>query len=449
MQVPTLSTLASTEPSKSEEQPPATLLSADVQDAAAFHSAGPYFPEPSVKAIDSTSLTQPNANVDDSAPTHSVTLPEISITSPTHSSPSPLYGKDLSTASATEAKSQRGDDLTHVEPIPHVEPEAATITVQDTAPYAMSREPPALDLSDSDIGVWQENVQVTTDRALLIGISGSPSSGKSTMLNMLKLILPSANPMFCIHQDDFDLPKSVVNLDAKGGHHEGCMESVDWESMRWVLDYTKRKRRLPLHYASKHNEQEEKMLAIGKIDVDLIDGLHAKMESSRYFANTTIGLVEGSLLYHDPQIERLLDVKVFMCVDEHTALSRTLDKAGGNDLEQEEVSKKSFETKLWPSYVQTHAPQFKGNDVEGELDPDLMRKLDIIPQPALTAKMQATQGFEANLQWVYKEILRAVRRISIEQLSDEKLRRKSGRHEPCDCQEGLLGKIRKAIYDFL
>ena len=348
-----------------------------------------------------------------------------------------------------EATIQLGDNLTHVEPIPHIDQEAAATTVLDTTPYKIDREPLAQDLSDPEVDLWLEEPVDNTDRVLLIGISGNPASGKSTILNMLKLILPSADPIFCVHQDDFDLPESVMNLDVKGGYHEKCIENTDWESMRWVLSYAKRKRRLPLHYTTKHDEQKEKVVATAKIDVDLIDGLHAKLESSRYLACTTIGLVIGSLLYHDPEIKKLLDIRLFMHVDKQTALTRTIDRMRTDSFEQEEASKKLFETKLWPSYVQTHAPLFMNNDVEARLNLQLMDKIDIVPQPALSAKIQATRGFDANLQWAYKEILRAVRRINIEQLSNEKLRRRSGRCEPCDCQDGWLGKVRKVIFDFL
>lgn len=421
MEAPTTSTLNSTKGPTGEDQQPVKDSSTDAQAAGAFQSAGPYFPEPPSKTNEWTMAAQSPVAIEDIGVGRSLMLPEINIISSTSSSPSPP-NNTINHTSATDALSLQEDGLTHVEPCVHC--------------LGPDIDLPPTDPEDMD------------GRALMIGISGSPAAGKSTLLNMLKLILPSANPILCIYQDDFDRPMIDVEPNGRQKSHENGMEDVDWESMRWILDYARRRKRLPGHYTSKHNEQEERIAATDKIRIDTIDNLNARLESSGHFAGTTTIIVDGSLLYHDPGIRKLLDINLFLRVDKSTALKRRVGQVGNAGVKRQDAERERLDNIDWPNYAQVYASFFKNLDVEEDLELEVMENLGIIPQPALSARMQATKGFEPNLQWATTEIVQAVRRIEIDKRTKKRLDSET-RYEPCDCRGSLLGKIRKMIYNFL
>ena len=440
VQVPTLSTLSTAKDPKNDDRPSPTSSVSNARDAAAFHSVGPYFPDPPAKAAVSSrsgAMGQLPGQAEDSGAPRSLSLPETNFESPANTSSLLPKSKSLDGMTLVLPTPKVQADLTPVAPIPHAEPGAEANDKAQADGESLS-----LKGSDPETSICRDDIlEKVTDMVILIGISGSPASGKSTLLNMLKLILPSADIIFCVYQDDFEFPGSTAGTSS--GEH------VDWESLTWILKYAKRNGRLPPHYATKHDEQEEKKIAIGNINIGVVEELFASLDRSRYFSRVTVGLIDGSLLFHDSAIKRLLDIKLFMRIDERAALARKLSQREESDPEQREAYELTFKSEVWPAYVKAYSHLFRNNDVEDEVNLDIMEGLNIIPQPALSARIQATQGIEANLRWAHKEILLAMRHIRIEQMLNEKVARNCGRYKPCDCQDGWLGKVRKVIYDFV
>jgi len=100
---------------------------------------------------------------------------------------------------------------------------------------------------------------VTPNAALLIGISGPSSSGKTTLSRLLRDIIPQT---FIIHLDDFYLPDVQIPL-KEGVQDWDCLESLNTPDFYAVLSYVKSHGTSPPDHISKEDQN-----AVGEHGVD-------------------------------------------------------------------------------------------------------------------------------------------------------------------------------------
>ncbi|KAI4137950.1 MAG: hypothetical protein L6R39_007034, partial [Caloplaca ligustica] len=99
--------------------------------------------------------------------------------------------------------------------------------------------------------------------AIMIGLSGAPASGKTTLAHLLSAVLPRASPSFLIHQDDFFIRKHVLipdtDIDGDGEKLDvSYRRTVDFSAFKKLLGYAKREGRLPTNYRGLQQQEEER-----------------------------------------------------------------------------------------------------------------------------------------------------------------------------------------------
>lgn len=261
-------------------------------------------------------------------------------------------------------------------------------------------------------------------KALIIGISGVSSSGKTTLARILRDIFPRA---FILHEDDFY--KTDKEIPVRNGIADwDCLDSIDLPAFEKALTYIRQNGMSPPDFTSKEDQN-----SVGQVDVDrtLIEDLKWKASKWMFADAPPIAIIDGFLLYSEgmKRIRDLCDVKLFLRTDYKTAKARREARSGYVTLEGfwEGMSTRlivsaAFANTLsfaladppgyvdhvvWPNYVQDHAFLFKDGDVEGQLDEDVLNKLDIHAMP------DSAQGnMTACLNWADEVVEQALDRFT-------------------------------------
>ena len=257
------------------------------------------------------------------------------------------------------------------------------------------------------------NMETTLPPLFFLGISGCPSSGKSTLSYLLTLIYPES---ILLHGDDFPkdagvpvLPPPLRCLDSDSKY------AVDLSAMYKVLDHIKTTGRLPNDYSSWF---QNNVMTIEEGQNGVRDGItfgSEGVESLRRLLHSTIKAISGSmpetrsprlvildgfLLYHDPGIRQRLDLMLFLRLSKATAKARRLAKPGwGEDAKPDMywVTEPYFEASVWKNHVQEHAWLFVNGDVEGDLLQEVATKERIDATPMLDWSLQQTSRWAVGL----------------------------------------------------
>lgn len=234
----------------------------------------------------------------------------------------------------------------------------------------------------STLHIIQEPIPVVHHLpAFLIGISGCTSSGKRLLSHLLTSILPSTTPWFILHQNDFFVPQHLLVPSRNDALDADCREAINFTSLIRVITYAKARGKLPLGFHSEQDEDDVHKEASELVSSDVIDELKTVMTNSVMIKEgQVVGLVDGFLLYLDPEIRDLLDVKLFLRAPKEKAVARRMAKPDYVEEGAEEdfwTTEEYFHTTAWPNYVEEHSPLFRNKDVEGEPLFDLCNDLNI------------------------------------------------------------------------
>jgi nicotinamide/nicotinate riboside kinase len=229
-------------------------------------------------------------------------------------------------------------------------------------------------------------------KAIIIGVSGVSSSGKTTLARILRDVFPRA---FILHEDDFyktdkDIPitDGIANWD--------CLDSIDLPAFEAALSYIRQNGTSPPEFTSKEDQN-----SVGKVDVDkvLIDDLKWKASKWMFADAPPIAIIDGFLLYSQGMkaVREQFDVKLFLRTDYATAKARREARKGYVTLEGFWEDPPGYVDKIvWPEYAKEHAFLFEYGDVEGKLKEMELQKLNIQAMPD-----EAQGNMTACVQWAY------------------------------------------------
>ena len=257
----------------------------------------------------------------------------------------------------------------------------------------------------------------------MIGISGAASSGKTTLAHLLLSLFPPEATVFLIQQDDFLVRKTLLvpfysHLHSRSGFEEeegveeeeydaDCAAAYDMEAFKRILRYTKQKGRLPGRYRSAQDVNTEREVALGLAGVgtEVREELSNVLAQSGIVANgRAICIVDGALIYPDPEIRDLLDIKLFLRTSKATSLSRRLSRPeySGPHVGREFFwrTRAYFENMVWRNYMREYAPLFEERDVEGFPERRVCEGLRVRMQPGLDG------GVGETLRWAVRVVLR-------------------------------------------
>ena len=232
----------------------------------------------------------------------------------------------------------------------------------------------------------------TKTKALIVGISGVSSSGKTTLSRLLRDIFPRT---FILHQDDFYKPDVEIPLN-DGVADWDCLEAIDVPAFEEALNHIRQHGTSPPHLKSKEDQN-----SVGEVRIDgsLVEDLKERTSSWISPEAPPIAVIDGFLLFSEGMkaVRDQFDVKLFLRTDYKTAKGRREARSGYVTIEGFWEDPPGYVDKVvWPNYVKDHAFLFKGGDVEGEPDKEQLSLLNIQPMP-----YTAQGDIGACLQWAY------------------------------------------------
>ncbi|GAB1313340.1 ribosylnicotinamide kinase [Madurella fahalii] len=298
-------------------------------------------------------------------------------------------------------------------------------------------------------------------RAVIIGISGCSSSGKTTLARLLRDIFPET---FILHEDDFYKPESELPI--KDGLADwDCPEAISIPDLELALTHIRATGTFPPTVTSLEdlNSVGACPATPGQISAcaaRVRDWLSPGRPGSRIFARTTtttttttttpsspshggdddddhrqpsdrlrVCLVDGFLLYAPPALARvmsLLDVKLFLRAGRATAVGRRGARDGYVTLDGFWKDPPGYvETIVWPNYVEAHRWLFEGAQVEGgRLDAGVLRREGIEVLDA-TEKGEDVE-FGRVLEWAVEAVMRGLERVVLGEESVDGVREGEG-----------------------
>ena len=150
---------------------------------------------------------------------------------------------------------------------------------------------------------------------------------------------------------------------------------------------------------------------MGKVRKEVLEEMRELVKEA-YFRNGSdeeiirgVGIVDGFLLYHSPEIRHELDVKLFLRLSKSSALRRRMGRSGYGDPETKDFwrTEEYFEECVWGNYVKEHARLFEAGDMEGRPDERICEEEGILMEPGIDRSIEET------FKWAVKEIVKAMR----------------------------------------
>lgn len=282
--------------------------------------------------------------------------------------------------------------------------------------------------------------------AILIGISGCTGSGKTMLSHLLSCILPPETPRFVLHQDDFFIPKHFLIPSKSGELDADCRDAINFGALIRVMEFVKNEGKMPPGFHSDQGGTDEREHAIMLMNEEVINESKELLAKSGYTENgRPVCIVKGFLLYHEPRIRELLDVKLFLRTTKEIARARRFEKpdyAGEHAEEGFWKTNAYFDRAVWPNYIEEHSVLFHSSDVEGAPRRKLCKQLGIQMQPRLE------MSIEEVFRWAISSIAEQQKTTFIETSRDLDPEEVLGnRFEICDCGSGWVGKFRRFLYE--
>jgi nicotinamide/nicotinate riboside kinase len=240
------------------------------------------------------------------------------------------------------------------------------------------------------------------NNALIIGISGVSSSGKTTLARLIRNIFPNT---FILHEDDFYKPDAEIPLNPSADNVADwdCLEALDLPKFQESLQYIRRMGMPPPDLISKEDKND-----VGKVDVDakVVKDLEWKAGRWMFQDVPPIAIIDGFLMYSEgmKEIRDHFDVKILLQTDFATGKRRREARSGYVTIEGWwEDPPGYWEKVVWPNYVKDHAFLFENKDVEAKVKEDVVEQLGVDVMP---------EGMEGNMtalvEWAYEVVSQAL-----------------------------------------
>jgi nicotinamide/nicotinate riboside kinase len=245
-----------------------------------------------------------------------------------------------------------------------------------------------------------------SSKALLIGISGPSSSGKTTLARLLRSILPNS---FIVHQDDFY--KTDADIPYKYGVQDwDCLEAFDLSQLRVTLEHVKVHGNLPENFQSKEDQNEVGESTVKEdVIIEHRRRVRALTDPAESFSGSSIAIIDGILLYAEAiaDIREMFDVKLFLRASHITAKRRREARSGYVTLDGFWKDPPGYvDEVVWPNYVLNHGFLFARGDVDGMYNEDVLQRTGIMPMPD-----EADGDMTRCLEWAYMAIEPALRAL--------------------------------------
>ncbi|KAK0651309.1 P-loop containing nucleoside triphosphate hydrolase protein [Cercophora newfieldiana] len=270
-------------------------------------------------------------------------------------------------------------------------------------------------------------------KAIIVGISGCSSSGKTTLARLLRDIFPHT---FILHEDDFYKPEDQLPI-KHGLVDWDCPEAISVPDMEFALHHIRSTGTFPPTVDSKEDQN-----SVGTVPISPAKLTALKERVLSWLSPSSPGkghlifpppssslpppppstpsnspslrlcLVDGFLLYSPPSftpIMSTLDIKLFLLVSRAKATQRRENRDGYVTLEGFWTDPPGYVDKIvWPNYAESHAWMFKDGDAEaGVLDEEVLAREGILAQLGKGLDVD----FEETVEWVVDTVMGELERI--------------------------------------
>lgn len=247
-------------------------------------------------------------------------------------------------------------------------------------------------------------------KAVIVGISGASSSGKTTLARLLRDVFPNT---FILHEDDFYKPENELPM-RDGLRDWDCAGALDIPGAAKALAYIRANGSFPPFIDSKEDKN-----SVGKCPVSdaKIDEMKKKVQSwlepgqpgleTWVKSGLKVCLLDGFLLYSKEmqQVMELIDTKLFLLVSRAKAAQRREARDGYVTLEGFWTDPPGYVDKIvWPNYVEAHAWLFENGDVESRLREDVLAEQKVLAQLGKGLDIDMETTFEWIVDTLMKEL---------------------------------------------
>ncbi|KAH8195732.1 hypothetical protein TruAng_010110 [Truncatella angustata] len=283
-------------------------------------------------------------------------------------------------------------------------------------------------------------------KAVVVGISGASSSGKTTLARLLRDIFPNT---FILHEDDFYKPEN--ELPTRDGLVDwDCAESISVPDMTRALKHIRAEGTFPVSRTmstasrTEHGRAPPGMVLHGNLDNGLTKPTPQPFVDSKEDQNSVgkcpvsdskiaemkrkvdawtqpgqpghqiltqrglkICLLDGFLLYSEEMegVMDLLDVKLFLLVSKAKATQRREARDGYVTLEGFWADPPGYVDKIvWPNYAEAHAWLFEDGNVEGKLKESSLDEKHILAQKGQGLDIDMETSFEWIVDTLMKQL---------------------------------------------
>ncbi|EKD12740.1 nicotinamide riboside kinase 1 [Drepanopeziza brunnea f. sp. 'multigermtubi' MB_m1] len=245
-------------------------------------------------------------------------------------------------------------------------------------------------------------------KAVVVGISGCSSSGKTTLSRLLRDIFPNT---FVLHEDDFYKPET--ELPTKHGLLDwDCAEALSIPDIVKSLQHIHAEGTFPPDLDSKEDRN-----SVGECPVSdaTIAALKERVSAWAEPGGSGHGILSGSnsavrlcvfdgfLLYSKAlgTVQPQIDIKLFLRVSYAKAKARREARSGYVTLEGFWEDPPGYVDKIvWPNYVEDHEWMFEGGDVEGRLRASVLKESGIRSQEG-----GPDRDMETTLKWAVEVLM--------------------------------------------
>ncbi|KAG6039716.1 hypothetical protein E4U41_002155 [Claviceps citrina] len=241
-------------------------------------------------------------------------------------------------------------------------------------------------------------MSVDGPNALVIGLSGCSSSGKTTLARLLRDIFPNT---FILHQDDFYKPEQELPL-KHGLLDWDCAGAIDVPAMADALSYTRQHAAFPPTLTSKEDQNSLGDCPVpDEVVAALRTKVHQALPPTHPLKNKSLRLclLDGFLLYGPSIMAAIrphLDLKLFVRTSYARAKARREARDGYVTVEGFWTDPPGYVDRIvWPNYVEEHAWMFEEGDVEGPFDEDALARegVEVLRGAAVDCDMEQVLGW--------------------------------------------------------
>lgn len=158
----------------------------------------------------------------------------------------------------------------------------------------------------------------------------------------------------------------------------------------------------------------------------------------------TFGIVEGPLLFHDPEIRDLLDIKLFIWASMEVARTRWLDAIACGNHKAEGVpswlTRDHFDRVMWRNYIEETKHLFHRGDVAGVAHVRVCNELGIRVQPKVDSALKET------MRWAVDMVVNDLENLADHSARIQQRRRRSRIEEPERGWRGTAERVRRVLY---